>query len=169
MPEALVGLGSNLEPHRHLPAAVRHLADRLEVRRVSSAWATPAVGPPGQPAFLNAGVLVETDLPPARLKRDVLRDVERSLGRIRPADRFAPRTIDLDLVLYRAADGAGGADLVLDPDLRRHAHLAVPAAELLPDWVHPDTGEPLARLAERLLAGLSPAERPRRVELALLG
>jgi 2-amino-4-hydroxy-6-hydroxymethyldihydropteridine diphosphokinase len=169
MPEALVGLGSNVDPHRHLPAAVRRLADRLEVRRVSSAWATPAVGPPGQPPFLNAGVLVETDLPPARLKGEVLRDVERSLGRVRTADRFAPRTIDLDLVLYRAGGDAGDPPQVLDPDLRRLAHLAVPAAELLADWVHPETGETLARLAERLLAARPPAERPRRVELLLGG
>ena len=176
MPEVLVGLGSNLEPDRHLPAAVRLLAERLDLRALSSAWATPPVGPAGQRPFLNAAALVVTDLAPGALKAGVLREVERRLGRVRTGDRFAPRTIDLDLVIYPA--GGGGArgedpippgDLVLDPDLHREAHLAVPAAELLPDWVHPATGEALARLAERLVADLPPADRPRRTELVLLG
>jgi 2-amino-4-hydroxy-6-hydroxymethyldihydropteridine diphosphokinase len=174
MPEALVGLGSNLAPDRHLPAAVRLLAERLEVRALSSAWATPPVGPAGQPPFLNAAALVTTELAPHALKAGVLREVERRLGRVRTRDRFAPRQIDLDLVLYLA----GGADpgdetrrvreLVLDPDLHHEVHLAVPAAELLPDWVHPATGEALARLAERLVAALPPADRPRRTGLALV-
>lgn len=174
MPEALVGLGSNVAPDRHLPAAVRLLAERLEVRGLSSAWATPPVGPAGQPPFLNAAVLVATELAPHVLKAGVLREVERSLGRVRTRDRFAPRQIDLDLVLYPAGGGDPEAEpgrageLVLDPDLRHEVHLAVPAAELLPDWVHPATGETLARLAERLVAALPPADRPRRTGLALL-
>lgn len=176
MPEALVGLGSNVEPDRHLPAAVRLLAERLDVRALSSAWATCPVGPAGQLPFLNAAALVATELAPAALKARLLREVERCLGRVRTGDRYAPRTIDLDLVIYPAG-GAGPSgeepsppsDLVLDPDLHRAPHLAVPAAELLPDWVHPATGEPLARLAERLVAGLPPADRPRRIELVLLG
>lgn len=173
MPEALVGLGSNVEPDRHLPAAVRLLAERLEVRALSSAWATPPVGPAGQPPFLNAAALVATHLAPDDLKAAVLREVERRLGRVRTEDRFAPRQIDLDLVIYPADGPQAGEQptasrcLVIDPDLHREAHLAVPAAELLPDWVHPATGEPLARLAERLVAGLAPADRPRRLELAL--
>ena len=173
MPEALVGLGSNVEPDRHLPAAVRLLAERLDVRALSSAWATPPVGPAGQLPFLNAAALVATDLAPGALKAGVLREVERCLGRVRTGDRFAPRTIDLDLVIYPASGGPPAEepgpphDLVLDPDLHREAHLAVPAAELLPDWVHPATGEPLARLAERLVASLPPADRPRRTGLAL--
>ena len=176
MLEALVGLGSNVEPERHLPAAVRLLAERLDVRGLSSAWATPPVGPAGQLPFLNAAALVATDLAPGTLKTRVLREVERRLGRVRTGDRFAPRTIDLDLVIYPASVGGQPAaepeiprSLVLDPDLHREAHLAVPAAELLPEWVHPATGEPLGRLAARLVAGLPPADRPRRIALALGG
>ena len=176
MPDALVGLGSNVEPDRHLPAAVRLLAERLDVRALSSAWATPPVGPPGQLPFLNAAALVATDLAPGALKAGVLREVERRLGRLRSGDRFAPRTIDLDLVIYPARGGGRPAeepglprDFVIDPDLHGEARLAVRAAELLPDWVHPATGEPLARLAERLVAALPPADRPRRIALAFSG
>ena len=168
MPEALVALGSNVDPERHLPAAVRLLARLVDVRSVSSAWATPPVGPSGQPPFLNAAVLPATSLEPADLKARVLRQAERGLGRVRTADRFAPRTIDIDLLLWapRLA-GAPEAALVLDADLHREPHLAVPAAELLPEWVHPATGEPLARLAERLLAAIAPERHPRRSGVAL--
>jgi 2-amino-4-hydroxy-6-hydroxymethyldihydropteridine diphosphokinase len=177
MPDALLGLGSNVEAEANLPAAVELLATRIALRRVSSAWATPAVGPAGQPAFLNAAALVHTPLAPDELKRDVLRPIERSLGRSRSTDRFAPRTIDLDLVLYPVAalpdrvsaetPPAPPGSLVVDPDLVREAYLAVPAAELIPAWIHPGTGEPLARVAERLVASLPPERRPRRATLTL--
>jgi 2-amino-4-hydroxy-6-hydroxymethyldihydropteridine diphosphokinase len=163
---ALVGLGSNVEAERNLPAAVRLLASRLPVCRVSSAWETPAVGPVGQPPFLNAAALVDTALAVRELK-PLLRGIEQSLGRVRGPDRFAPRTIDLDLVLYPVAHSPRGEGFQADPDLLREAYLAVPAAEVLPDWVHPATGEPLARLATRLVAALPLELRPRRVELGL--
>lgn len=177
-----MALGSNVAPERNLPEAVRRLAELVVLRRVSSAWATPPVGPSGQPPFLNAAALVVTELDPGDLKARVLREVERALGRVRTADRFAPRPIDIDLVLWAPRLGSredrgeaeGGEDAgerarVLDADLEREPHLAVPAAELLPGWTHPATGEPLERLAARLLASLPSHRHPRRTSLALGG
>jgi 2-amino-4-hydroxy-6-hydroxymethyldihydropteridine diphosphokinase len=166
-PLTVVSLGSNLEPERHLPRAVAALAERLPLLRVSSAWATAAVGPRPQPPFLNAAVLLRS-ADPQRLKREVLRPVEALLGRVRTGDRFAPRTIDLDLVLHGDAGPSPSGLGLPDPDLVREVHLAVPAAEVLPDWRHPATGEPLSVIAERLLAALPAAARPRRLELPLL-
>ena len=166
MPEALVGLGSNLAPELNLPAAVRLLGERLDVRRVSSAWATPPVGPGGQPPFLNAAALVRSELPPEGLKTH-LRAIEGELGRVRSTDRFAPRTIDLDIVIYDIGSRDASGLQILDPDLHRETHLAVPAAELLPDWIHPATGESLARLADRLLASLGGSRVPRRAPVRL--
>jgi 2-amino-4-hydroxy-6-hydroxymethyldihydropteridine diphosphokinase len=165
----IVGLGSNLQPERHLPMAVDELAGRVDLLAVSSAWATHPVGPPGQPSFVNAAVLFRTGLPPARLKHEVLRDLERRLGRLRTADRFAPRPIDLDVVTY----GDGLLELdgreIPEPDLLDHAHLALPASEVAPAWRHPRTGETLAAIAERLVTSLRPSERPRRLPLELRG
>jgi 2-amino-4-hydroxy-6-hydroxymethyldihydropteridine diphosphokinase len=154
----LVSLGSNVDPERHLPWAVTAVAARAPLVRASAAWATVAIGPRPQPAFLNAALLLRSE-DPMSLKRDVLRPVEALLGRVRSDDRFAPRTIDLDLVLH------GG---VLDPDLLREVHLAVPAAEVLPEWRHPATGERLEEIAARLVAALPPAARPRRLVLPSL-
>jgi 2-amino-4-hydroxy-6-hydroxymethyldihydropteridine diphosphokinase len=165
---ALIALGSNLEPERNLPAALWLLADRLPGLVVSSAWATPPVGPPGQPPFVNAAVLVRTALPPRRLKLEILRRVERELGRRRNADRYAPRPIDLDLIAYGETTRRLAGRELPDPDLLRHAHVAVPASEIAPDWVHPRSRETLATIANRLVAALPPELRPRRTSLRLL-
>ena len=168
---AIIGLGSNVEPERHLGEAVRALraAAALDVLAVSSAWATPAVGPAGQPPFLNAAVLVATTLPAPVLRSEVLRPIESALGRVRTEDRYAPRTIDLDLVTY----GTGRLHIdgreIPDPDLAFQAFLAVPAAEVAPGWLHPVTGVPLARLAADLLSRLPEYERPRRLAISLEG
>jgi 2-amino-4-hydroxy-6-hydroxymethyldihydropteridine diphosphokinase len=163
----VVGLGSNVEPERHLPEAVRLLAERAEVLGKSSAWATAPVGPPGQPPFVNAAVLVRTALAPERVKPELLRPVEAALGRVRSADRFAPRTIDLDFVASGAGEIRGDGLAVPDPDLLRHAHVALPAAEVAPEWKHPQTAEAFAAIAARLVAELPEAARPRRLDLAL--
>jgi 2-amino-4-hydroxy-6-hydroxymethyldihydropteridine diphosphokinase len=129
------------------------------LQAASGVYASPAVGPPGQPDFLNAAAVIETDLAPLDLRRR-LRQIEAALGRARPSDRYAPRTIDLDIVLYD--------DLVLDapplripdPDLLERAYLATAVSELDPTFPHPETGEPLAALAARLAEGTVLTNRP---------
>ena len=166
---AVVSLGSNVDRERTLPLAVAGLASTGGLVAVSSAWETAAVGRPGQPPFFNAAALLATHLDPWRLKNDVLRPLEAALGRERSADRFAPRRIDLDIVLYdelvtRLPDGTS----LPDPDLGRYLHLAVPLAELLPEACDPRTGERFGAVAARLLAAHT-GEPPRRVALELHG
>ena len=163
----IVGLGSNQEPDRHLPRAVRLLTARADLVAASSAWATTAVGPPGQPAFFNAAVLLRSTLPAERVKPELLRPIEAALGRVRTADRFAPRPIDLDLVAYGGEVPRPTALEVPDPELLHHAHVALPASEVAPTWVHPRTGETFAAVARRLIDALPAAERPRRLSLPL--
>jgi 2-amino-4-hydroxy-6-hydroxymethyldihydropteridine diphosphokinase len=163
MSEAIVSLGSNVAPRRNLPAAVRLLAERVTVAAVSSAWETLPIGPPGQPPFVNAALLFASDRGPAALKAEVLRAVEAELGRERGSDRYAPRPIDLDLTAYGRAPSTLDGQPLPDPELWCQVHLAVPASEVAPDWVHPKTGETLATIAARLLAALPAAARPRRL------
>jgi len=166
-PAIVIGLGSNVEPERHLPQAVRLLAERAAVLIVSSAWATAPVGPAGQPGFVNAGVLLRVDVPPERVKPLLLRPVEAAMGRLRTADRFAPRVIDLDFVAWEGGDLRGGGLEVPDPDLLRHAHVALPASEVAPQWVHPRSGETFAAIAARLVEALPATERPRRLAVSM--
>ncbi len=151
----VIGLGSNLGPERHLPLALAGLGRDLEVERVSGVYASEPVGAPGTPRFLNAAVLVRTDRSPARLKAEVLRPLEAALGRRRTSDRNAPRTIDLDLLLYDelAIDDPESGLRLPDPELLTRAHLAIPAAEVWPEVTHPGTGEALASIAARLSVG----------------
>ncbi len=140
---AYVGLGANLgdreDTIRRAVALVDGLA-RVTVVGVSSLRETEPWGPVEQPRYLNGAVAVETDLPPRELL-DALLDVERGLGRARDdEERWGPRTIDLDLLLY--------GDLVLDepgldvphPRLHERRFALEPLAELAPDALVPGRG-----------------------------
>jgi 2-amino-4-hydroxy-6-hydroxymethyldihydropteridine diphosphokinase len=150
----VVLLGSNVRPEPSLAAAVAELARAARVAAVSSVWRSGAVGAPGTPDFLNAAVALDTELSPFDLREQVLRKIEARLGRTRGADRNAPRTIDLDLVLFgdrRGRDPSSGI-VFPDPELARLPHLAVPVAELEPGRVLPDTSAPLCEIAAAHLA-----------------
>ena len=153
--EVCLLLGSNIQPERYLPQAIALLGEKLMIKGVSSIWETPAVGGEG-PNFLNAAVLARTSLSPQRLKTNVLRPMEALLGRVRSADKYAARSIDIDMVIWNARP--------LDDDLWHHAHAAVPVAELLPSAWSVAHGETLAQAAQRLIQN-TPIRR--RTELAL--
>jgi 2-amino-4-hydroxy-6-hydroxymethyldihydropteridine diphosphokinase len=146
---ALISLGSNIEPERYLPLAAQQLRSLGRVLGASTVYQNPAIGPTPQADFLNAVVLIETSLTAADL-RERLRGIEASLGRVRSRDKFAPRTIDLDLLLLGDRVMEDPEHLVPDPELLSRAHLAIPAAELMPEFVHPVTGERLRAIADRL-------------------
>jgi 2-amino-4-hydroxy-6-hydroxymethyldihydropteridine diphosphokinase len=133
-------LGSNIEPVKNLPAALELLRHQITILKVSSVWQTPPVGTDG-PNFLNMAILVETGLPADALKQKVLRPLESSLGRIRSADKNAPRPMDIDIILYD--------DLLLDPTLFQLAYRAVPVAEIMPHLVSGE-GETLQAASTRL-------------------
>lgn len=155
-----LSLGSNIAPERNLPLAVAMLRGAGGIVAVSRVFATDPVGAPGGAPFLNAALLFETGLDPVTLKRDVIGGIERALGRVRdPADRNAPRTIDIDITLWDGEAGPGGAPPP-DPDLAVRAHVAVPLAELMPDRVLPGDGRRLAEIAAALAPpGAAPVPR----------
>jgi 2-amino-4-hydroxy-6-hydroxymethyldihydropteridine diphosphokinase len=134
-------LGSNIHPETHIPQAIAQLGQRLAIARVSSVWESKAVGSTG-PNFLNAALLVYSQLQPGQLKADLLRPIEAQMGRIRTSNKYAPRPIDLDVVVF---DGRP-----IDPDLWSYAHMAVPVAELLPEITQPAAGISLQEAARQL-------------------
>jgi 2-amino-4-hydroxy-6-hydroxymethyldihydropteridine diphosphokinase len=155
MHRVVVLLGSNVAKERNLPAAVRLLGAVTTVVAVSPVYETAPVGMDQAPHFFNAAILLLTPQTAVELKDGLLADIERTLGRERTADRNAPRTIDLDIVLYDDAifdytPADGRPRHVPEPDLLRFPHCLQPVADLLPDLPHPETGEPLGILAERL-------------------
>lgn len=169
MPEkAFVSLGSNVAARINLPRAAARLAELGTLVAVSRAYHTSPVGPPGQPPFLNAAVLLLTDLTASQVRHG-LRDIEAALGRVRDGNRYAPRTIDLDLCLLGSAVVRERGWTLPDPDLLCRPYLALVMAELDPVFRHPITGESLAALADRLKAATAPAvDHAASAELAAL-
>jgi 2-amino-4-hydroxy-6-hydroxymethyldihydropteridine diphosphokinase len=145
---AYVGLGSNLgDREATLREAVRLLGelDGVEVRAVSSFRETDPVGKLDQPRFVNAAAALETSLP-ARELLDRLLEVERALGRDRSVeDRWGPRTIDLDLLLYGEETIDVPGLQVPHPRLPERAFVLEPLLELAPELCLPD-GRPLRDL-----------------------
>jgi 2-amino-4-hydroxy-6-hydroxymethyldihydropteridine diphosphokinase len=146
---AYLSLGSNIEPERHLPAAVAHLAQYGYVRAVSTVWETPPVGFTDQPNFLNAAVLLETDLPAQALREDAITHIESALGRVRTENKNAPRTIDIDIVLFNHDIQRVGRRRIPDPEVLERPFVAIPLAEIAPQYVHPETGQTLQAIAKR--------------------
>jgi 2-amino-4-hydroxy-6-hydroxymethyldihydropteridine diphosphokinase len=162
MNRAFILLGSNIDKERNLAEAVHLLGLRCRIVAISSVYESIPVGLREQPNFLNAAVVVETLLSATELKAGPLSEIERLLKRKRKPDKNAPRTIDLDIVLfndevfdYHGPDGRPRH--IPDPDLLRFPHAIIPVAELAPDMHHPESGELLQSIAQRLVTA---AERP---------
>ncbi|MGD8405090.1 MAG: 2-amino-4-hydroxy-6-hydroxymethyldihydropteridine diphosphokinase [Anaerolineales bacterium] len=139
--EAYLNIGSNIEPEFHLREAVRLLRERGEVKAISNAWQSHAFGSDG-PDFLNACVLFMTPLDDHELKEQVIRPIEAELGRVRGPDKFAPRTIDIDIILFDDEPFGG--------EFWSNAFVVVPLADILPDFHHPLNYERLSRVAEHM-------------------
>jgi len=139
--EAYLNIGSNIEPEYHLREAVRLLRERGVVKAVSNAWQSHAFGSDG-PDFLNACVLLLTPLDDRELKGQVIRPIEAALGRVRGPDKYAPRTIDIDIILFDEEPFSG--------EFWSNAFVVVPLAELLPDYHHPFNYERLALVSQHM-------------------
>lgn len=129
---------------------------------VSQAYRTPPQGYTEQDDFLNLAAKITTDLAPITLKHTVLDWIERELGRVRdPHNKNAPRTIDLDISLWNNDVFEYGEKpwRVPDPDIMRFAHVAVPLAEIAPDYVHPTEKVTLAEIAARFDSTVFQRER----------
>jgi 2-amino-4-hydroxy-6-hydroxymethyldihydropteridine diphosphokinase len=153
---AAIALGSNLDSQwgdrkANLLEAIERLQRLGDVTSISSFFDTEPVGYLNQPRFLNAALLLDTDLTPLELLHGLLA-IEHSMGRERVIDK-GPRVIDLDLLLYN--------DVILDateltlphPSLHERRFVLEPLAEIAPQLTHPI----LHQTVSDLLAELSSA------------
>lgn len=164
---ACVGLGANLgDSARTLAEGLTALGDlpQTQLLRASRLYRTPAWGVTEQPDFINAAAVLETSLSPRALLTAMLQ-IERAAGRVRRddgSDRWGPRTLDLDLLLY--------ADQVIDepglrvphPHLHERAFALLPLVEIAPETVIPGIGparDALAAIASDTIQPL-PCARP---------
>lgn len=153
---AAVALGSNQESgfgdrEATLREAVKRIGALGKVRAVSTFHDTEPVGVVAQPRFLNAALLLETELEPRELMSGLL-DIERAMGRERTIAK-GPRVIDLDLLLYEQVVMATAELTLPHPEMHERRFVLEPLAEIAPGMVHPVLGmtvkEMLARLGHR--------------------
>src|SRR5512146_1192969 len=150
MTRAFIGVGSNIEPAENVRVAIRALARQAHLVGVSMVYLSDALDRPEQPPYYNCVAEIETELPPAEIKFGMLRAIENKLGRQRTQDKYAPRTIDLDLIVYGDLTLDAEGIRLPDPDIPERPFLAVPLAELAPDLVLAGYGLRVGEIAARL-------------------
>lgn len=145
MKSFFISLGSNIHPEVNIPACLKRLGEKFSLKRISSIYETEPVGPSGDQKFWNLVVKIETSIAPEELICQ-LRGLEEALGRRRDeANKFAPRTIDLDLLPARG--------------WTEQAFVMLPLAEIATSERDPESGKTFGELADEL----KPAMRYRKI------
>lgn len=137
---AYIALGSNLaSPLEQVNAAIQALGAIPQSRIVatSSFYRTPPLGPQDQPDYLNATVVLETALDAEALLDNTQR-IELQQGRVRKAERWGPRTLDLDIMLF--GNQVMNTDRLTLPhyDMKNRGFMLWPLFEVAPDLIFPD-------------------------------
>jgi len=144
MTQVYLGLGSNIDRHKHITAALDALFDAFGELSLSSVFESEAVGFDGSP-FFNMVVGLETDQSIARLS-DRLKQIEDDNGRRRQGPKFASRTLDIDILIY--GDWVGeyaGVSLPRD-EITKNAFVLWPLAQIAPEREHPTLNKSYSQL-----------------------
>ncbi len=124
MNQAVIELGSNIEPEKNILRAKKLLSEKFKIVRESKFSKTKPIGGIKQPNFLNGAILLETELELAEL-RNILKSIEQTLGRAKDSLKFGPRTIDLDIIVWNKK--------IIDPDFYARDYLRISVLEILPN------------------------------------
>jgi 2-amino-4-hydroxy-6-hydroxymethyldihydropteridine diphosphokinase len=135
MTQALLSLGSNINPEHYLRAAAQDIRQEFSGAIFSSVYRTPAIGFEGAD-FLNAAASIETDWSVERLDQ-WLHDLEAKHGRVRGPQRFSSRTLDVDIVFFCDLTQQGPGHLQIPRDELKHEFVLRPLADIAPDYRHP--------------------------------
>ena len=138
--EVILLIGSNIQPRENIARVLAMLKDKFDIVGQSSIWETDPVESRGD-SYLNLAIAIRTHLQ-NDLLRQSLRDLETALGRQRVSDKYAPRTMDLDIILD---DGQ-----VMDDKLWQYSFVAVPVSQLASELIEPSSGKELSVIAKEL-------------------
>jgi len=151
MARVFISVGSNVEPEENLRLACAELRRRFGGLEVSSVYRNPPVGFSGED-FLNLVAVFETERSPAEVITE-LEEIHDLAGRQRGGERFGPRTLDLDLLLYDDLVTDGPPVTLPREDVLKYDFVLGPLAELAPELVHPVEGRSLAELWQAFEGG----------------
>jgi len=141
MNSAVILLGSNIDPEENIRYALGLIHQIVKIDEYSRIYKTPSYGSPG-PEFLNLAVKISTRFSLFELKQRVHSIIEDTLGRVRKADKNAPRTMDIDTIIYN--------EQVIDGDLWEKVFVALPIADIYPEFINLKTRKTLIAIAEEL-------------------
>lgn len=144
MARVYIGIGSNIDPEHNVREAIRLLREMIEIKAISTFYRTEPIGTSCTQSFYNGVVEAETDVEPRKLKFGILRRIEELLSRVRTQDKYAPRTIDLDIVIYGDKVLHEPGIEIPDPDIFTRPFIAAPLFELAQDLVIPGSNTRLA-------------------------
>lgn len=150
MPQVFLSLGSNIEPVHHLRRAVAALRTSFGVLVASPVYESVAVGFTGD-NFLNLVVALDTELPVGELSI-LLRGIEASNGRRRDTEKFASRTLDIDILTYGEAVGVIDGVALPRDEIERYSFVIKPLADIAAEQLYPVTGVSYGELCEQLTA-----------------
>ena len=139
--KSYLNLGSNIEPQMNLAKAVQLLLEYGEIQKISNVWESRSAGGPG-PNYLNLCLLFASPHAKSDLKEQVISSIEARLGRKRTEDKYVPRTIDIDIILFD--------DQPYNDRFWETAFVIVPLAEIYPEYRNSTTGERITEIAARL-------------------
>ncbi|MEI6079418.1 MAG: 2-amino-4-hydroxy-6-hydroxymethyldihydropteridine diphosphokinase [bacterium] len=154
MSRVFISLGSNIDPEINLKKAVQVLSHLVKIKCVSTVYKTKAEQRPKQNDYYNCVIEISTDIKPLELKFRVLRGIETLLGRVRGKDKFAPRTIDMDIILYDEKKIKSSALTLPDPQILSRPYLAIPLLELDASLKIPGTGQTIEEIVCKMPAAV---------------
>ena len=138
---AYFSLGSNIEPEANLPKSMKLLSGYGEILKVSSVWESAPVGTTG-PNYLNLCILFKAIYTRDEMMHKIIHPIEAELGRERGEDKYAARSIDIDVIIFD--------DKSVAKDWHTLAYVVVPLAEIYPEFQNPVTKEKIIETATRL-------------------
>lgn len=122
--QAIIGIGSNIEPERYIPLAVKRISEAHSILAESTFVQTKPVGFHDQADFINGAIRIQTSMDFRSLK-DWLHVIEKELGRIRGENKFGPRTMDLDILVW--------CGKIVDEDVYKRSFLRNSIREVWPE------------------------------------
>lgn len=160
---AYIGLGSNIEdPRTQISTALVkiHSHEQISIQHCSHLYTSAPMGPQNQPDYINAVIKITTALTPIELL-DVLQDIEQQHGRKRIGERWGPRTLDLDIILFNNLKMDNDRLTIPHNGLAQREFVLVPLFEIEPDmimhngktiasWVAQCSFERLRRLPDKI-------------------
>jgi len=149
-----IALGSNISPQENILNAIKLLKEQITISAASTFYSTPPIGSRNQENFINGVIEGETIIPAKKLKFETLRTIESKLGRIRNEDKFASRTIDLDIVIYSDLV-INSTELILpDPEILTRPFLAFSLYELVPELILPGYNIPIKEIINQMASNM---------------